>query len=343
MRDQECPSCLGARLRIEALSVFLQTKTKVPTRVIEKRKQLKLSEDSKRLNISDFSALTIEEALTVVDSLVLGPEQKAIAEPILREIKARLGFLSSVGLQYLSLDRKTSTLSGGEAQRIRLATQVGSGIVGAAYVLDEPTIGLHPRDNARLLGTLIHLANIGNSVLVVEHDEEMIRAADHVIDVGPGPGVHGGTIVAQGSIKEIENSKASTTGAYLRGDQSVETPKPKDRRKLTKKNSIVVTGASEHNLKNLKASFPLGGLIVVTGVSGSGKSTLVNDILLARAREHLHGRTQKLRSQRAGRQKAGAHQKISGLDAIDRIVEVDQSPIGRTPRSEPSHLYRDVR
>jgi excinuclease ABC subunit A len=280
--------------------------------------------DGTQLNIAELSRLTITDALAFVEGLRLTKEQETIAEPIVKELRNRLGFLTSVGLEYLSLDRKTGTLSGGEAQRIRLATQVGSKLVGACYVLDEPTIGLHQRDNARLIGTLRHLADIGNSVLVVEHDEDMIRHADHVLDIGPGPGVHGGRVVAQGTVEDICAVAGSLTGQYLSGARRIEVPAA--RRPLTEANAVSIKGASENNLKKIDVAFPIGGLVCVTGVSGSGKSTLVNDILLSGLKKQLH----------QWRGRVGAHSKITGLSRIDRVIEVDQSPIGRTPRSNPA-------
>ena len=300
-----CPRCSGARLRPASLAVILESKTTTA-------------------NISDVASMTIRQALAFTESMKMNRERTHIAEPILREIAARLGFLDSVGLGYLTLDRSSSTLSGGEAQRIRLATQVGSGLVGVCYVLDEPTIGLHARDNDRLITTLRHLSDIGNTVLVVEHDESMMRAADQVLDIGPGPGRHGGTVVAQGTIEEIANVPESITGAFLSGRETIEVPS--ERRVLDIEDSIQVKGASEHNLKGIDVSFPLGGIVCVTGVSGSGKSTLVNDILLRSAQRQVTG----------SRVLPGAMKSISGFDEIDRIVEVDQSPIGRTPRSNPA-------
>ncbi len=335
LTDRQCPSCFGDRLKIEALHVLLTSTHRADTKkafsdaVIGRTRR-----DGSMLNIAELSRLTITDAVAFVNGLVLGKEQARIAEPILKEVNNRLRFLSSVGLEYLSLDRKTATLSGGEAQRIRLATQVGSGLVGACYVLDEPTIGLHQRDNARLIRTLRHLTDIGNSVLVVEHDEDMIRAADHVLDIGPGPGVHGGRVVAQGTVDDLCASKESLTGAYLSGRRRIEVPAK--RRMLAEKSAITIKGARQNNLKNVDATIPLGGIVCVTGVSGSGKSTLVNDILLKAAKAHLLGI----------RETPGAHDRITGLGKVDRIIEVDQSPIGRTPRSNPATytgFFDDIR
>jgi len=303
--NKPCAACAGTRLRPEARAVLLHG-------------------GKKSLNIAEFSALSIDRAREFLDALTLSAAQTKIAAPILKEIDARLGFLSSVGLNYLTLDRTASTLSGGEAQRIRLATQVGSGLVGVCYVLDEPTIGLHQRDNARLISTLRKLTSIGNTVLIVEHDEDTIRAADHLIDVGPGPGCHGGMIVAQGSIQDICASPASITGQYLSGQRSI--PIPAVRTTMDPKRAVVIKGARENNLKSVTVSFPLGGFICVTGVSGSGKSTLVGDILLRAAQRDVSGM----------RVVPGAHDSIKGLDQVARVVEVDQSPIGRTPRSNPA-------
>lgn len=270
--------------------------------------------------------MTIEQAAAFFSRLRLSQEQQQIAAPILKEIQARLGFMLSVGLGYLTLDRTTSSLSGGEAQRIRLATQVGSGLVGCCYVLDEPTIGLHQRDNDRLIKTLRHLTDIGNTVIVVEHDEDTIRTADWIIDIGPGPGRHGGRVVAQGTLADVLATADSPTAKYLRGDLEIPTPAADKRRKLDHKRAIVVKGARENNLKNIDIAFPLGGIVCVTGVSGSGKSTLVNQILLRAAKKQVLG----------SREKPGEHDKVVGLTNVDRIIEVDQSPIGRTPRSNPA-------
>jgi excinuclease ABC subunit A len=334
MASTPCKSCHGDRLRVESLAVFVRTSEPIPARVAQARARHALSDDATMLNISDFCRLTITEAQGVLESLRLSAEQQRIAEPILKEIKARIGFLASVGLDYLSLDRKTATLSGGEAQRIRLATQVGSGLVGACYVLDEPTIGLHQRDNDRLISTLRHLTDIGNTVIVVEHDEDMIRAADHVLDIGPGPGVHGGMVVAQGTAGEIAGHPTSITGKYLSGRLRVELPAK--RRALSDKRALTLKGCRQNNLKGVDVSVPLGGLVCVTGVSGSGKSTLVNDILLAAVKRELG----QLRA------KPGAFDRLTGAKQVDRVVEVDQTPIGRTPRSNPATytgFFDDIR
>jgi excinuclease ABC subunit A len=350
--DKPCHTCCGDRLRIEALHVLLQSSHAVPATEVRSENVIgrpaasaastdrKVAATSMRakasspspsvddalayLNIAEFSRLNITDAVAFMDGLMLSEEQRLIAQPILKEINNRLRFLMGVGLEYLNLSRKTATLSGGEAQRIRLASQVGSGLVGACYVLDEPTIGLHQRDNARLIGTLRHLADIGNTVLVVEHDEDMIRAADHVVDVGPGPGVHGGRIVAQGSVETICNTPGSITGDYLSGRKRIELPAK--RRALQIKQGITIKGAQENNLKNVDAVFPTGGLVCVTGVSGSGKSTLVNDILLRCMHMHLSG----------SREKPGKHASFKMPNTLDRVIEVDQTPIGRTPRSNPA-------
>jgi excinuclease ABC subunit A len=305
LSEAPCETCGGARLRVEALNVFLES-------------------GRKRYSIHDVTRMTIADAVKFFEQIKLGAEQRVIAEPIFKELRARLGFMANVGLDYLTLDRQTSTLSGGEAQRIRLATQVGSGLVGCCYVLDEPTIGLHQRDNDRLIDTLRHLTDIGNTVLVVEHDEDTIRAADWIIDIGPGPGRNGGQVIAQGDLNRLMASKDSITARYLTGECRI--PVPDRRREVDKDNAVVIHGAQANNLKQIDVRFPTGGLICVTGVSGSGKSTLVNQILLRGIRRHLHG----------GRDKPGAHDRIDGLSSVDRVIEVDQSPIGRTPRSNPA-------
>ena len=308
LSESACETCHGARLRNEALNVFIETNTK----------------RNNAHHIADVTAMTVEQAHKFFESLKLTKEQQKIAEPILKEVRARLGFMMSVGLSYLNLNRTTGSLSGGEAQRIRLATQVGSGLVGCCYVLDEPTIGLHHRDNDRLIGTLRHLTDIGNTVVVVEHDEDTIRAADHVVDIGPGPGRHGGMVVAQGTIRQIMGVKGSITGQYLRSEKSIETPRK--RRELDHKKPLTVKGARQNNLKDIDASFPLGGIVCVTGVSGSGKSTMVNQILLRAAKRNLY----------TSKEKPGDHDRVTGLGGVDRVIEVDQSPIGRTPRSNPA-------
>ncbi|MBC8522738.1 excinuclease ABC subunit UvrA, partial [PVC group bacterium] len=299
-----CVECNGQRLRTSSLSVTVVC-------------------DCKPRSIADLTSMTITDAQLALDNIELSTEHSSIAAPILREISNRLGFLKSVGLGYLSLDRRSSTLSGGEAQRIRLATQVGSGLVGVCYVLDEPTIGLHARDNARLISTLRHLTDIGNTVIVVEHDPTMIRSADHLIDIGPAAGKHGGTIVFQGSVDEIASS-SSITGKYLTGQLTISSRQ--DTRNIDSENMIIVRDASQNNLKQIEASFPIGGLLCVTGVSGSGKSSLVNQVLLKGAQRNL-----------AGKQiDRNTCTSIDGLQKIDRVIQVDQSPIGRTPRSNPA-------
>jgi excinuclease ABC subunit A len=339
MSQTPCHTCNGDRLRIESLSVFIESEATLPPETAALRAAHGLTGDAHKVNIADLTRLNIADADRIMGSLRLTQEQATIAEPIIKEVRSRLGFLASVGLEYLSLDRKTATLSGGEAQRIRLATQVGSGLVGACYVLDEPTIGLHQRDNDRLIRTLRRLTDIGNSVLVVEHDEDMIRAADHVIDIGPGPGVHGGRVVAQGSVKDLCASRESLTGDYLSRRRSI--PLPDKRRPLNEKRAIVIKGARQNNLKGIDVTIPLGAadsgaIVCVTGVSGSGKSTLVNDILLLAMKKALLG----------SRVKPGEHARLNGAHHIDRIIEVDQSPIGRTPRSNPATytgFFDDVR
>ncbi|MCC7389785.1 MAG: excinuclease ABC subunit UvrA [Phycisphaerales bacterium] len=335
MSQKPCQECHGDRLRIEALHVMVESSHRADIAKAHSATVIgRPRSDGTMLNIAELSRLNINDAVAFIEGLKLSKEQERIAEPIMREVGNRLRFLTSVGLEYLSLDRKTATLSGGEAQRIRLATQVGSGLVGACYVLDEPTIGLHQRDNDRLIRTLRHLTDIGNTVLVVEHDEDMIRSADHVLDIGPGPGVHGGRVVAQGTVAEVCAAAESLTGDYLSGRRKIETPKT--RRGLSEKKSIVIKGAKENNLKSVDVTIPLGGLVCVTGVSGSGKSTLVNDILLQALCRELN----------KAKVIPGAHARITGLKGIDRVIEVDQSPIGRTPRSNPATytgFFDDVR
>ena len=296
----ECPDCHGKRLQPESLAV------KVGGR-----------------GIADYTALTVEEAIKAFDRLQLTEREEQIAGLVLREIKNRLRFLATVGLGYLTLDRPAATLSGGEGQRIRLATQIGSQLRGVLYVLDEPSIGLHPRDNTRLLDTLAALRDLGNTVLVVEHDEETIRRADYVIDLGPGAGAHGGEVVAAGTPEQIVREPRSLTGQYIGGALAI--PVPSGRRRPNGK-SIWVRGASANNLKEIDVEFPLGLFIVVTGVSGSGKSTLVDDILYRALSRHLYGSLAE----------PGAHRAIEGLEHVDKVIEIDQSPIGRTPRSNPA-------
>ena len=301
MREVPCPACGGARLKPEVLAVTLGGK-----------------------NIAEVCALSVGECAEFLSALELSDRQKMIAERVLKEINARLRFLVDVGLDYLSLDRPAGTLSGGEAQRIRLATQIGSGLVGVLYVLDEPSIGLHQRDNRRLIDTLVRLRDLGNTLIVVEHDEDTIRTADWVVDIGPGAGERGGRIVHSGPLEQLLTNEESVTGAYLSGRLSI--PTPAVRRPRTPGRELVVHGAREHNLRNITVTFPLGQLIAVTGVSGSGKSTLVNDILYAVLANQING----------ARLVPGRHTRVSGLEHVDKVVGVDQSPIGRTPRSNPA-------
>ena len=311
MGELPCPACDGARLRPESRAVMVGGKA-----------------------IHEAAALSVVDALGFLRGLELSRERTAIAEPILKEATQRLQFMADVGVGYLTLDRGSATLSGGEAQRIRLATQVGSGLVGVCYVLDEPTIGLHQRDNARLIQTLRRLQGLGNTVIVVEHDEQTIRSADHIIDLGPAAGIHGGRVVAEGTLDEIVAAPGSLTGQYLSGALRIEIPQ--SRRRMTKRNALVVRGAAEHNLQAIDVTIPLGGVVCVTGVSGSGKSTLVNDILYRALMRHFHD----------SRAKPGAHRRITGLDRIDKAIIIDQSPIGRTPRSNPAtytKLFDDIR
>ena len=301
MRETPCDVCKGARLKPEVLAVTLGGK-----------------------NISEITELSIMECAEFLKAIKLNKREAQIAERVMKEVHARLGFLLDVGLDYLSLARPAGTLSGGEAQRIRLATQIGSGLVGVLYVLDEPSIGLHQRDNRRLIDTLTRLRNLGNTLIVVEHDEETIRTADWVVDIGPGAGEHGGKVVVSGSYDDLIASKESITGAYLSGRKSIAIPSK--RRKVDPKRQLVVKGAKENNLQNIDVEVPLGVFVSVTGVSGSGKSTLVNDILYTTLANKLNG----------ARLVPGRHRTVSGIDLLDKVVHVDQSPIGRTPRSNPA-------
>ncbi len=307
LSEQSCRVCKGARLRREALSVRIGNRN-----------------GRRGKNVADIAQLSIEQALAFFEDLKLEGERGVISQQVLREIRQRLQFMVDVGIGYLTLDRASATLSGGEAQRIRLATQVGSGLVGVCYVLDEPTIGLHQRDNAKLIGTLRRLADIGNTVLVVEHDEEMICAADHIIDIGPGAGSHGGRVVAQGTVDDVLASQESITGKYLSGKVRIELPR--GRRKVVANNAIELKGAAQNNLKDLTVRFPMEVFCCVTGVSGSGKSTLVTQTLLRALKRRLHN---------AGG-KPGVYEGLVGTSRVDRVIEIDQSPIGRTPRSNPA-------
>jgi excinuclease ABC subunit A len=300
MREVPCDTCGGARLNEISLAVTVADR-----------------------NIFQVSSLSLGMAAEFLSDLELSDREQTIARQVLKEINARLQFLLDVGLDYLTLARGAATLAGGEAQRIRLATQIGSGLVGVLYILDEPSIGLHQRDNHRLIETLVRLRDLGNTVIVVEHDEETIRTADHIVDIGPGAGEHGGKIVAEGPLKAITAEKGSITGDYLAGRRSIEAP---EIRRPGEGRSIEVTGAAEHNLKEIDVRFPLGTFIAVTGVSGSGKSTLVEEILSRALREKLLG----------SRLLPGKHRKVKGIDEIDKVIDIDQSPIGRTPRSNPA-------
>ena len=301
MRQIPCATCKGARLKPEVLSVTIGEKS-----------------------IAQVCELSIDQCAVFLTQVTLSKREAQIAERVLKEVNARLGFLLDVGLDYLSLDRPAGTLSGGEAQRIRLATQIGSGLVGVLYVLDEPSIGLHQRDNRRLIETLTRLRDLGNTLIVVEHDEETIRTADWVVDIGPGAGEHGGKVVVSGSYEELIASKESITGAYLSGRRAIEIPK--NRRPFDAKRQLLIKGAKENNLKDVEVAIPLGAFVAVTGVSGSGKSTLVNDILYSTLANKLNG----------ARIVPGRHKTITGIDQLDKVVHVDQSPIGRTPRSNPA-------
>lgn len=300
MTEIPCPACKGNRLKDEVLAVKING-----------------------LNISEVTHLSITQAIEFFENLELNERQMLIGDQVLKEIRERLTFLHDVGLDYLSLARNAGTLSGGESQRIRLATQIGSSLVGVIYVLDEPSIGLHQRDNARLLKTLRNLTNLGNTLLVVEHDEETMYSADHIIDIGPGAGVHGGYIVGEGTVEDIKNNSKSITGQYLSNKKRIEIP---EKRKKPNGNWIEVIGGKENNLKNVDVKIPLGLFTCVTGVSGSGKSTLVNEILYKSLAQKLNG----------AKTKPGKHKEIKGLENLDKVIVIDQSPIGRTPRSNPA-------
>jgi excinuclease ABC subunit A len=300
MTSAPCPDCRGTRLKPESLSVKIGG-----------------------LNIAEATALTVRRSLEFFLTLQLSERDQLIAQQILKEIRARLSFMVNVGLDYLSLDRTANTLSGGEAQRIRLATQIGSGLMGVLYVLDEPSVGLHQRDNRRLIATLEGLRDLGNTILVVEHDEETIRSADWVVDIGPGAGADGGHVVVAGTPATVAKHPASITGQFLSGRRRIEVPA---RRRPGSGQALVVRGAREHNLKGIDVRFPLGVFIAVTGVSGSGKSTLVDEILYRALSHRLYGT----------RLRAGAHDRVDGIDHVDKVIDIDQSPIGRTPRSNPA-------
>ena len=311
INSQTCPDCTGSRLRLEARNVFINEQS-----------------------IDQIVTRSIGDALSFFEDLNLKGNRAQIADKIVKEIYDRLGFLVNVGLNYLSMDRSAETLSGGEAQRIRLASQIGSGLVGVMYVLDEPSIGLHQRDNARLISTLTHLRDLGNTVIVVEHDEDAMHHADYIVDIGPGAGVHGGEIVAEGSIEQIKSNPKSLTGKFLSGKETI--PVPSKRHKINKKAQIKIEGASGNNLKDISVNVPMGVLTCVTGVSGSGKSTLINNTLYPAAAQKIN----------RSRIESAPHKSIEGLDKIDKIVDINQSPIGRTPRSNPAtytQLFTPIR
>ena len=310
MSEHHCDECNGQRLRKESLAVTVGDK-----------------------NISQFCDMSVVEALNYLDSLDLTEREQFIGKSILKEIRARLTFLKSVGLEYLTLSRNTGTLSGGESQRIRLATQIGSSLMGVVYILDEPSIGLHQRDNDKLLQTLKALRDKGNTVLVVEHDEDTMRMADHIVDVGPGAGIHGGEIVAQGTVEDIINTENSITGQYLSGKRKIEVP---ESRRKGNGNFLKIIGAKQNNLKDIDVTIPLGEFVCVTGVSGSGKSSLVNEILYKKLAKELN----------RAKCKSGKHTRLEGIENLDKIIQIDQSPIGRTPRSNPATytgVFGDIR
>ncbi len=310
MNIEDCPECGGARLKPESLCVTVGG-----------------------INIYEFSKKSIKDALDFLDTLTISERDMLIAGPILKEIRDRMTFLSSVGLEYLSLSRSSGTLSGGESQRIRLATQIGSSLMGVLYILDEPSIGLHQKDNAKLLETLRHLRDVGNTVIVVEHDEETMAAADHIVDIGPGAGIHGGEVVCSGTLDEIKSCEKSITGQYLSGKKKISVP---EKRREGNGKYLKIVNAHENNLKNIDVSLPLGEFICVTGVSGSGKSSLVNEILYKKLANELNN----------AKKFAGKHDEIIGIESLDKIIDIDQSPIGRTPRSNPATytgVFNDIR
>ena len=305
-----CPDCKGARLSPISLAVTVGGK-----------------------NIYEFCRMSISEEISFIDNLELTEKEQMIGRLIIREIKERLNFLNAVGLDYLSLSREAATLSGGEAQRIRLATQIGSSLTGVLYILDEPSIGLHQRDNEKLLGTLRHLRDLGNTLIVVEHDEDTMRAADYVVDIGPGAGVHGGELIAAGAVNDIINCENSITGQYLSGKKQIPVP---EKRRKGNGHKLTVVGAKENNLKNINVEIPLGQFVAVTGVSGSGKSSLVNEIIY----KHLANELNK------AKKRPGAFKAIKGTEFLDKVIDIDQSPIGRTPRSNPATytgVFNDIR
>jgi excinuclease ABC subunit A len=311
MAHQPCPTCKGNRLKKESLAVLIDGR-----------------------HIGEITKLSVQEAYEFFATLQLTEKEMKIANLILREIQERLGFLNNVGLDYLTLSRSAGTLSGGEAQRIRLATQIGSRLTGVLYILDEPSIGLHQRDNDRLIQTMQSMRDIGNTLIVVEHDEDTMMAADYLIDIGPGAGVHGGQVVSSGTPEEVMNDPNSLTGQYLSGKKFI--PLPHERRKADKDRMIEIIGAKENNLKNVRVKFPLGTFIAVTGVSGSGKSTLINEVLHKALAQKLY----------KAKSKPGEHKEIKGLENLDKVIDIDQSPIGRTPRSNPATytgVFDDIR
>lgn len=310
MSDEPCSKCKGRRLKKESLSVTVGG-----------------------INIIEFTEMSVTEAFDFIENLKLSNREALIGERIIKEIKERLGFLKSVGLEYLTLSRMSGTLSGGESQRIRLATQIGSSLVGVLYILDEPSIGLHQRDNDKLIATLRRLRDLGNTLIVVEHDEDTMLAADYIVDVGPGAGIHGGEIVCAGTVEDIKNCEKSVTGAYLSGKRKIPVP---ENRRQGNGNFLKVIGAKQNNLKNVNVQIPLGTFTCVTGVSGSGKSSLVNEIIY----KELAGKLNRSKI------RAGKFEKMEGLEYLDKVIDIDQSPIGRTPRSNPATytgVFTDIR